>query len=94
MGYKRGSNCVEAIVSYIFENNCGLLAMMGCISIELHVVLARKSSAHEEALPCDSDAEFSEEEDLLRSTSAEYQAELPEGQLLRKYGLRLPDAAL
>jgi len=41
----------------------------------------------------DSDAESSEEEDLLQLTSAEEEAELPEGHVLRKYGLLFTDAA-
>ena len=61
---------------------------MGFISIDLHVTLAHSSSAHQEALPCDSVAESSEDEDLLRPTSAEEEAEL-----LCKYGLRFSDAA-
>ena len=71
-------------MSYIFEQNCGLLAMMVCISTELHVAFAFKSSAHKEASLFDSDAESSEEEDLLQSTSAEEEAELPEGHVLRR----------
>ena len=67
--------------------------MMGCISTELHVVLARKSTAREEVSSCDSDAESSDGEELLQSSSAEEKPELPEGHLLRKYGLRFSDTA-
>ena len=44
-------------------------------------------------LLCDVDSEFSGQQELLQSTEVEVEAELPEGQLLRKYGLRFPDAA-
>jgi hypothetical protein len=74
-GYIKGSSRVEAIASYIFEKDGGLLAMMGCTSTEFHVALARKSLAPEEVSPCDSDAASSDEEELLQSSSAEEEPE-------------------
>ena len=50
MGYNKDSHSVEAIASFIFESNLGLLAMMGCVSTELHVALAQQSSALQEAV--------------------------------------------
>ena len=91
-GYKKGLHSAEAIASFIFEPNFGLLAMMWCLSTQLHVALAQPSSALQEAVHCDSDAESSEDGDVPRASSADEEAQLPEGQLMREYGLRFPDA--
>ena len=91
-GYIKGSNWAEYIASYIFDKHGGLLDMMGCLSTGLHILLAGRSLVPQAVLLCDSGSESSGQQALPQSTVVAEEAELPEGQLLREYGFRFPDA--
>ena len=72
-GYKKGLHSAETIVSFICEPKVGLLAMMGCVSNQLHVVLAHPSPALQEAVHCESEGAVSEHEVFPRASIAKEQ---------------------